>query len=140
MLFLWQWFVDTAQRNYQGLWIRSFHICSCQKISTNDLQAVTVGPRFKSWWAHPPHAVELVLLGTSFLPVPSVTFAVTTDAKRNQVVHHIVAEPAPGFHVMDFQAFHGTALLAPPAISLEHACPDDCVFFLIEFESGPFLA
>jgi hypothetical protein len=60
-----------------------------------------VGPRFKSWWAHPPHAVELVLLGTSFLPVPSVTFAVTTDAKRNQVVHQIVAEPAPGVHVMD---------------------------------------
>jgi len=25
----------------------------------------------------------------------SVTFAVTTDAKRNQVVHHIATEPAP---------------------------------------------
>ncbi|SRR6266436_1646113 len=101
----------------------------------------TVGPRFKILVGFTrPTRFELVLLGTWFLPVPSVTFAVTTDAKRNQVVHHIVAEPAPGFHVMDFQAFHGTALLAPPAISLEHACPDDCVFFLIEFESGPFLA
>ncbi len=66
-----------------------------------------------------------------FLPTPSVTFAMTTDAKRDQVVHHIAAEPAPGFHVMDLQAFHGTALLTPPAISFEHACPDDCVFFRI---------
>ncbi len=75
-----------------------------------------------------------------FLPAPSVTFAVTTDAKRNQVVHHIITEPAPGFHVMDLQAFHGTALLAPPAISFEHAGPDDCIFFRIQFESGSFLA
>ncbi len=33
--------------------------------------------------------------------VPSVTLAVTTGAKRYQVVHHIVTEPAPGVHVMD---------------------------------------
>ena len=54
-----------------------------------------------------------------FLPAPPVTFAVTTNAKRNQVAHHIATEPAPGFHVMDLQAFHGTALLTPPAISLQ---------------------
>src|SRR5713226_4628875 len=75
-----------------------------------------------------------------FLPALSVTFAVTTDAKSYQVVHHIVTEPAPTFYVMDLQAYHGTALLAPPAISFEHACPDDCVFFRIQFESGSFLA
>src|SRR5947209_15606136 len=63
------------------------------------------------------------------LTAPSVTFAVTTHAKCNQVVHHIITEPAPGFHVMDLQAFHGTALLAPPAISFEHACTDDRVSF-----------
>ena len=74
-----------------------------------------------------------------FLPAPSVTFAVTTGAKRNQVVHHIATELAPAFYVMDLQAFHGTALLAPPAISLEHACPDDCVFFRIQFEPGLLL-
>jgi hypothetical protein len=50
---------------------------------------------------HPSHAVELILLGTSFLPVPSVTFAMTIDAKRYQVVHQIAAEPASGFYVMD---------------------------------------
>jgi hypothetical protein len=72
----------------------------------------SVGSRFKSWWAH---AVEFFLLGTSFLSTPSVTFAMTTDAKRNQVVDHIAAEPTPGFHVMDLQTFHGTALLTPPA-------------------------
>ena len=63
----------------------------------------------------------------------------TTDAKRNQVVHHIATELAPAFYVMDLQAFHGTALLAPPAISFEHACPNDGVFFRIQFESGSFL-
>ena len=75
-----------------------------------------------------------------FLPAPSVTFAVTTEAKRNQVVHHIATELAPRFHVMNLQAFHGAALLAPPAISFEHACPDDCVFFRIKFESRSFPA
>ncbi len=64
----------------------------------------------------------------------------TTDAKRYQVVHDIVTELTPGFHVMDVQTFHGTALLAPPAISFEHAGPDDCIFFRIQFESGSFLA
>ena len=63
----------------------------------------------------------------------------TTDAKRNQVMHNIVTELAPAFYVMDLQAFHGTALLAPPAISFEHACPNDGVFFRIQFESGSFL-
>ncbi len=70
-----------------------------------------------------------------FLLAPSVTLAVTTDAKRNQVVHHIVTELAPGLHVVNFQAFHGTALLTPPAVSFEHACPDNCVYFRIQFES-----
>jgi hypothetical protein len=45
-----------------------------------------------------------------FLPAPSVPFAVTTTAKRNQVVHYIATEPAPWPDVMDLQAFHGTAL------------------------------
>lgn len=56
-----------------------------------------------------------------FLRTPSVTLSVTTSAKRHQVVYDIVTEPAPGFHVMDLQAFHGTALLAPPTISLQDA-------------------
>ena len=74
------------------------------------------------------------------LPVPSVTFAVTTNAKRNQVMHHIATELAPAFHVMNLQAFHGTTLLASPAISFEHACPDDCVLFRTQYESRSFLA
>jgi hypothetical protein len=35
------------------------------------------------------------------LSVSIVTFAVTTAAECNQVVHHIATEPAPGVHVMD---------------------------------------
>jgi len=55
-----------------------------------------------------------------FLPARSVTFGVTTDAKRYQVVYHIVTELAPWFHVMDLQAFHGTALLTSPTISFQN--------------------
>ncbi len=76
------------------------------------------------------------MLGTSFLPVPSVTFAVTTDAKRNQVVHDIVSEMAPGFHVMDLQAFHGTALLASPTISLQDPDSEFHVIFRAQFKPG----
>ncbi len=69
-----------------------------------------------------------------FLPAPPVTFAVTTNAKCNQVVHHIATELAPAFHVMDLQAFHGTALLTPPAISFQDSVSDYCVFFRIQLE------
>ena len=73
------------------------------------------------------------------LPAPSVTFAVTTNAKGDQVVHHIATEVAPAFHVMDFQALHGTALLAPPAISFQHPVSDDGVFFRVQLEPGLLL-
>jgi|SRR5215469_3831973 len=55
------------------------------------------------------------------LPPPSVIFTVTTGAKRSQVVHHIATELAPESYVMDLQVHHGTALLAPVAISFEPA-------------------
>jgi len=58
------------------------------------------------------------------LPMPSVTLPVTTSVKAYQVVCHIVTEPTPELHVMDLQAFHGTALLAPPTISLQDARPE----------------
>jgi hypothetical protein len=61
------------------------------------------------------------------LPAPSVTFAVTTNAKRNQVRHHVATELALAFNVMDLQALHGTALLTPPAVSLlRHTDPQRC--------------
>jgi hypothetical protein len=75
----------------------------------------------------------------SFLPTPSVTFAVTTDAKRYQVVHHIVTKPAPRFHVMDLHAFHRTALLTPPTISLQDANSEFRVLFRAQFEPGLLL-
>jgi hypothetical protein len=49
--------------------------------------------------------------------------------KRNQVVHHIVAKLTPGFHVMDLQVFHGTALLAPPTIPFQHSLSKEIVIF-----------
>ena len=64
----------------------------------------------------------------------------TTGAESNQIVHHIVTELTPRLHMMDLQGFHRSALLAPPAISLENTRPDDFVFFRIQFESRSFLA
>ena len=72
------------------------------------------------------------------LPVPPVAFAVTCGAKRNQVVHHIVAKPAPGFHVMDLQPFHGTALLTPPAISFQDPDSEFRVLFRAQFKPRLF--
>ena len=63
------------------------------------------------------------------LPAPSVTFAVTIDAKRQQVVHHIAPELAPGFPMMYLQIFHGTALLTPPTIPLQHSLSKQNVIF-----------
>src|SRR5882672_770680 len=81
-------------------------------------------------------AVELVLLGTSFLPASPVTFAVTTGAKRYQIVYHIGTKPAPWSHVMDFQTFHGTALLTPPTISLQDPDSEFRVLFRAQFKPG----
>jgi hypothetical protein len=66
-----------------------------------------------------------------------MTFAVTTDAKRNQIVHDIVTEPAPGFHVMDLQAFHRTALLTTPTISFQN--PDSQLRILFQIQFKPWL-
>jgi len=63
-----------------------------------------------------------------------MTFRVTTDAKRNQVMHHVATELAPAFHVMDLQPFHGTAFLTPPTISFQDPVPDYCVFFRVQLE------
>jgi len=84
----------------------------------------------------PAPAVELVLLGTSFLPASPVTFAVTTGAKRYQIVYHIGTKPAPWSHVMDFQTFHGTALLTPPTISLQDPDSEFRVLFRAQFKPG----
>ena len=80
-----------------------------------------------------------ILLATSLLPSIPVTFAVTADAKRNQVVYNIVTKPAPRFHVRDLQAFHGTALLTLPTISLQDASSEFRVFFRAQFKPGLLL-
>jgi hypothetical protein len=55
--------------------------------------------------------------------------SVANNAERNQVVHHITPELAPGFHVMDLQVFHGTALLAAPTIPHQHSFSKQDVIF-----------
>jgi hypothetical protein len=55
--------------------------------------------------------------------------SVANNAKRNQIVHHIASELAPGPHVMDLQIFHGTALLAAPTIPLQHLLSEAGVIF-----------
>jgi hypothetical protein len=56
---------------------------------------------------------------------------VANNAKRNQIVHHIAPELAPGFHVMDLQNFHGTALLTAPTIPFQHSLSKEDVIFAI---------
>jgi len=58
----------------------------------------------------------------------------TTGTKRNQVLHHVAAELASAFYVMDLQAFHGTALLAPPAISFQDPDSEFLVLFRAQFK------
>jgi hypothetical protein len=71
------------------------------------------------------HALPLFLLA------PSVTFSVAALAERNQIAHYVSPQFAPGFHVVDLQVFHGTALLTSPTISFKHAFPNYCVLFRI---------
>ena len=68
-----------------------------------------------------------------FLPASSVTLAVTTGAECYQVVYRIITEPTPRFHMMKLQAFHGTALLTPPTISLQDPSSENSVLFRIQF-------
>jgi hypothetical protein len=63
----------------------------------------------------------------------------TTGAKRNQVLHHVTAELASALHVMDLQAFHGTALLASPSISLQNLDSQFLVLFRAQFKPGLLL-
>jgi hypothetical protein len=55
--------------------------------------------------------------------------SMANSAKRNQVVHHIVTQLAPGFQVMDLQVFHGTALLTAPTIPFQHSLSKEDVIF-----------
>src|SRR5260370_5095525 len=71
---------------------------------------------------------------------PVVTFSVITDTKCNQIVRHITAKFAPGLHVMNLQVLRGTAVLAPPTISLQYLVSDHEVFLRREFEPGLLLA
>lgn len=55
--------------------------------------------------------------------------SVASNAKRNQVVHHIATQLTPGLHVMDLQVFYGTALLTAPTIPLQHSLSKEDVIF-----------
>jgi len=48
-------------------------------------------PRFGGLYTLALPKPRFILLATSFLSAPIVTFAVTTTAECNQVVHHIAA-------------------------------------------------
>jgi hypothetical protein len=63
----------------------------------------------------------------------------TNGAKRNQVLHHVSAELASAVYVMDLQAFRGTALLTPPAISLQNPDSEFLVLFRAQFKPGLLL-
>jgi hypothetical protein len=64
-----------------------------------------------------------------YLVATMVHLSVANNAKRNQVMHHITPELTPGFHMMDLQIFHGTALLTAPTIPLQHSLSKEDVIF-----------
>ena len=68
-----------------------------------------------------------------------MTFPVTPITERNQIAHHVAAKLAPAFHVMNLQVFHGTALLASPAISFQNPDSEFCVLFRAQFEPRSLL-
>ena len=49
----------------------------------------------------------------------SMSVVVALDAKCNEILRRIIAESAPPFDVMDLKAFHPSARLATPAVSVQ---------------------
>jgi hypothetical protein len=70
----------------------------------------------------------------------SVNFPVAAVTECDQVLHHIAAQPTPGFYVMDLQVIHGTARLTPPTVSSEHSVSNYYIPFGVQLEPGSFLA
>jgi hypothetical protein len=84
-------------------------------------------------------AVNLRPRETSFRAT-SVNFLMAAATECNQVVHHVAAQFAPGFYMMDLQVFHGTALLTPPTISFQDLVSDHYIAFRVQLEPGSFFA
>jgi hypothetical protein len=75
----------------------------------------------------------------NYLTADAMRLSVATDAKCNQVVHHIATKLAPAFYVMDLQTFQRTALLTPPTVAFQDPVSDNSVFFWAQFEPGLLL-
>jgi hypothetical protein len=60
-----------------------------------------------------------------------MNLSVANNAERNQIVHHIAPELAPGFHMMYLQVLHRATLLAPPTVPLQHLRSKESEIFWI---------
>ena len=69
-----------------------------------------------------------------------MTFLVTISAECNQILRDIPAELTPRLHVMNLQVLRGSAVLAPPTISLQYLVSNHGVFFQVQFGSRLLLA
>ena len=62
----------------------------------------------------------------------SMSVLVALDAKCNEILRRIIAESAPPFDVMDLKAFHPSARLATPAVSLHNLAAELAIGFRVK--------
>jgi hypothetical protein len=69
-----------------------------------------------------------------------VHILVTADAQCYQIFEGVVSQPAPGLNVMHLEVLGRSAVLAFPAVPLEHLFSKLVVSLPIESKAGPSLA
>ena len=62
----------------------------------------------------------------------------TDTAKRDQVVEDVITELVARFHMVYMQVVSGTAILAAPAVTIQHLLPQSFVGLGIQLQTRPF--
>jgi hypothetical protein len=68
----------------------------------------------------------------------SVSILVTDDAKSDQILGRVIAEPAPRVDVMDLKVSDLAARLATPAVPLEDFMTELAIGLGVELQAWPF--
>jgi hypothetical protein len=68
----------------------------------------------------------------------SVSFLVTHDTKRDQILGRVIAEAAPRLDVMDLKIFRSPTGLTMPAVSLEDFIAELAISHRLELQARPF--
>ena len=57
----------------------------------------------------------------------SMNIVMAVGAERNQIFIRIIAKPAAEANVVNLEILRGSAMLAPPAITLEYLCANSTI-------------